>query len=938
MKQKHVHLIGCGVLRVDFGVLPQKPGLRYTTTWLEGGLHAKPAELRIRLQKAIDEVDGADLIAVGYGLCGRGTVGIHARDIPLAIPLVHDCISLFLGSDEAYAREFARNPGTYYISAGWYEEKVQPDQTEPVSGGTSPKANRRNLEKLKEKYGEENAREIDHFLSSWQRNYSRSVFIDTGSAKKAVYGEYAKDMADAYGWEYQKLDGNLDLLAALLSFEDDERILRVPPGYITAFDPMTKKLIALPEEGAATGGSEKASVIKHAAGGGKAAPGGAPGDGGRRSPDKGLGLGIDAGGTYTDVAVFDFGRREVIDSAKAVTTRWDYTVGINDALDRLDQNRLPRIELVAVSTTLATNAIVEGTGRATGLILMPPPGTTTEGFLEPAALIAGRLDINGNEIEPVDAAEVKGVARGMCKRQGVQAFAVSGYAGAINPAHEIQVRDLIHEATGFDVCCGHELSDLLDFRVRAHTAALNAGIIPLIERFLQDAERCLAERGINAPLMVVKGDGTLVRGSRAKLHPVQTILSGPAASLAGARYLTDERHATVVDVGGTTSDIGRIDNGRVNVNARGAVVGRWRTHVQAVDMHTLGLGGDSEVFIEKQLLHVGPKRVAPACWLASASDCRQAFDHLRKQPDAYAMDTRLAELFIATGRKPVFKPSEQEMRTLELLENTPLTAMQLVEALNIGHPMLLQLKRLEADFAVQRCGLTPTDLLHRAGVVALWNAEAAQEYLAGLSAAVGKRPDELQEEVFSIISERLMFELVKRQMPLEYTGEDLKDSATAKAIFDTLLKGGNPDLEITARLDKPIIGLGAAAACFLEEPAKRLSAKLIVPRYAEVANAVGAITSHVHVSRSGGISPSQDGGYLVSGVADKRKFNTLQEAYEALVSVLREEVLKLAKDAGTDGQRVEIGYEDNIGQAADGTRVFIERRVTADLTGAPAGV
>ncbi len=945
MKQRHIHLIACGVLRIDFNALPKKPGIRYTTTWLEGGLHARPAELRTRLQAAIDEVDEADLIAVGYGLCGRGTVGIHAREIPLAIPRVHDCISLFLGSDEAYRREFSRNPGTYYISAGWFEEKVQPRGAGDDRGKPDVAGNRRTLEELTEKYGEDNAKEIHRFLSSWQRNYSRSVFIDTGNTRKRTYEEYAKAMAEEFGWEFQRLEGSLDLLEALLRFEGDERILRVPPNYLTAFDPLTKKLVALPQSGKVAGltaenASPEAGAVAAASAANQAAAatntatdsapaGPAAGDG-----RTGFGLGIDAGGTYTDVVVFDFGRREVVDAAKALTTKWDYTVGIDNALDGLSE-KLSRIELVAVSTTLATNAIVEQTGRATGLILMPPAGLTAEGFPEPAAVISGRMDIQGNETEPIDADEVRKIVTEMRKKHGVQAFAVSGYAGVINPAHEIIVRDIIVKTTGLDVCCGHELSDLLDFRIRAQTAALNAGIIPLIERFLKDAGKSLEKRGINAPLMVVKGDGTLMRESRARVHPVETILSGPAASLAGAKYLTGNAYATAVDVGGTTSDIGRIDNGRVNVHSEGAVVGRWRTHVRAVDMHTLGLGGDSEIFVEKTLLHVGPKRVAPVCWLASTYDCRPAVEHIKKHPDDYALDTRLAEMFVATGRGFEFEPSDQERMIIELIEKTPLTALQLVETLKLGHPALLQTKRLEADFIIQRCGLTPTDLLHHVGKVLLWDADAASDYLDALSLVAGKTASDLCDAAFTLITERLMFELVKRQLPLNYSGEDLEDSVTAKALFDTLLKGGNPNLKVSARLNNPVIGLGAAAAFFLSEPVNRLSAELILPRYAEVANAIGAITSQVHVTRSGSVTPSADGLYLVTGVPGNRTFANLRAAHDALVKTLRSEVLKMAKDAGTDETQVEIEYEDRIGSAADGTAVFLSRNVTAGVTGGP---
>ena len=922
MKNKHIHLIGCGVLRVDMDAIAKELGVPLSCTWLEGGLHSRPAELRQRLQEAIDGVDKADIIALGYGLCGRGTVDIRARSIPLVIPRVHDCISLFLGSDEAYRSEFASCPGTYYISAGWYEEKIQPKQgPNHVEKRAEDRMENPSFHYLVEKYGRENAEEITSFLSSWQKNYKRSAFIDTGSEQKKVYEEYAKAMAEEFNWEFKRIDGSLELLTALMNPEGDERLLLVPPGYITAFDPRSRKLTALPEAG-----------YEDPMESGKPAKPAPPAERG-----KGLGLGIDAGGTYTDVVVFDFEGRKVLDTAKALTTKWDYTVGINQALDGLVQNWFERIDLVAVSTTLATNAIVEGTGQPIGLILMPPSGMADEEYSVPTAVISGRMDISGNEIEPVDPEEVKRVARIMIERHQIKAFAVSGYGGSVNPVQEMQVRDLLTEQSGLDVCCGHELSDLLDFRVRAHTAVLNAGIIPLLERFLEDCGKSLKSRGVHAPLMVVKGDGTLMRDSRAKLHPVETILSGPAASIAGAKYLTQQENATIVDVGGTTSDIGRLNGGVVDVCTRGAVVGKWRTHVRAVDMHTLGLGGDSEVYIEKQVLHVGPRRVAPVCWLATNWDCTDAFAHLRRQPDYYASDTRLSELYTATGRKPQSDLTEQERKILDLVATEPMTAIQLVEQLGVGHPALLQMKRLESDYLVQRCGLTPTDLLHADGTISLWDKSAAVLYQSIISEITQKEPEVFREEVFSLISERLVFELVKRQLPIEYSGEDLEDSVTGKALFDTLLKGDNPRLNIAAELQDPVIGLGAAATLFLREPADRLSALLVVPEHAAVANAVGAITSLVRVGRKGNISPSSDGLYLLSGVKGNHSYKDFDAAHDALVGLLRGEVLVLAREAGTSEKRVDVEYEDKIGLAADGTKIFIERQVTASVTGIPVG-
>ena len=165
--------------------------------FLPGGLHARPDELKKRLQERIDHVSASfrgERIVVGYGVCGLGTVGLHARDVPLAIPRVNDCIALFLGSDEAYRQQFARFPGTYYVSAGWIEEKAQPqgNQEAPIQCGPDCFT----LRQLVERYGEENAAAIRAFLNSWQKNYQRAAYIDTGvSGPRQNYARLAQAMA-----------------------------------------------------------------------------------------------------------------------------------------------------------------------------------------------------------------------------------------------------------------------------------------------------------------------------------------------------------------------------------------------------------------------------------------------------------------------------------------------------------------------------------------------------------------------------------------------------------------------------------------------------------------------------------------------------------------------------------------------------------------------
>lgn len=939
MNSTRIHLIACGVLRLDMNDVLDRLGtdlgFSYDTTYLEGGLHSDPARLRRELQLAVDAVDDgpADRIVLGYGLCGRGTVGIAARSKPLSIPRVHDCIALFLGADSAYRREFAKCPGTYYISAGWYDEKVQPrGSATPVSDPGSRRAEQAEIDRYASQYGEDNAREIVRFLSSWQRNYRRAAFIDTGSGEPERYAGYARAMADAFGWEYERIEGRQTLLEkAVRGDTADGDILNVNPGFVTEFDAKERKLVALPPAklaGGSAGGTTPGSYVtqQHAD---ESKPAHA---------HHAVGIGIDAGGTYTDAVVFDFGDRTVLDRGKALTTKWDYAEGIEEALRQLDERWFSRVDLVSVSTTLATNAIVEGNGQSTGLIVMPNGYLDPEELHQPAAVVTGSMTISGDEIEPIDTQQVASVARNMLSKQGVAAFAVSGYGGSVNPAHEIEVKRVIREITGCDVCCGHEFSNMLDFRIRANTAVLNAGIIPLLERFIADVDTVLERIGVQAPIMVVKGDGTLMDAAWAREHPVETVLSGPAASIAGARYLTDCPDATVIDVGGTTSDIGKITRGEVRICEDGAQVGSWRTHVRAIDMKTVGLGGDSEIAFEKQALRVGPHRIAPVCWLASKwtrAGWELELEWLADRVDDFSADTRLAELFWLTGRTPDAALDSGERRILEALSDGPLSTLHLVERTGCGHYSLLRTARLESEHLVQRCGLTPTDMLHVSGALDLWEPDISRRYAQIIASVAGIGVVELSDRVMRRISETLIFELVHRQLDLEGDGADLEHAPTARGIVDVLLSGGNHHLNVNLELNEPVIGLGAAAPLLVHDAARHLHASFQVPQYADVANAVGAITSLVAVSRTGSIIPSPDGSYQLVGVPGGEGYESFEEAHRRLLELLETSVIADAAAAGTDETRVEYEVLDRMSHAADGAELFLERRVIARVTGVP---
>jgi len=907
----------------------QRLGIAAEMEFLEGGLHEDPGELRRRLQEAVDRAGATgnySRIAIGYGVCGRGTVGLYARQIPLALPRAHDCIALFLGSDSAYKREFFHYPGTYYISAGWFEEKVQPRSARPQ--GDCKNFTPADDAELVKKYGPDNARAIRDFLNSWRRNYQRAVFINTGAGDPSKYAGYARAMAREFGWKYDEIPGNLQLLEKILAAENTTaEVLIVPPGHVTRFDPFENGLKAVPPR-------ETVDI--------EAVPAVQPPR--REGPPRGacggrLGLGIDAGGTFTDAVIFDFQTNAVLAKAKALTTRWDYTIGIENALAQIDAELLPRIDLVSVSTTLATNAIVEGRGQKVGLLVMPAYGMYEPSELphDPKARLSAQMGIDGKEIVPVDEAQVRQIAREMIDRHGVEAFAVSGFAGVVNPAHEIEVKRVLKELAGVVVTCGHELSELLNFRTRAQTAVLNARIIPNLEKFLRDVECALQRRAVKAPLMVVKGDGSLMSAAVAVERPVETVFSGPAASVAGARFLTHCQEAFVTDMGGTTTDTASVAEGRVRTCASGARVGRWDTHVQALRMRTVGLGGDSLIAFKDGKLRIGPRRVAPVAWLACVDPkTSKALDYIESRLRDFAFSNHGMELVVRNGSPDGFEPNPDETRILRVLADRPYCLDELARATGAYHWSTMRLDRLEERGLVQRCGLTPTDLLHVQGDFTRWDVGAAERLLVLVSRLFAFDPRDFIAHVIERVVRALALELFKCQLD-EETDPDAMDSCpVCRTVMERLFAGDSADYTLSLRLRKAVVGIGAPVHFFLPRAAALVGASAVIPPHADVANAIGAITSSVVISRQAEILPDPAGAFAVHGLARVRSFGSFSEAHEYAVGELNKLVLRLARCAGTGESDVKIDYDDRIAASADGGEIFLGRTLKASLSGRPA--
>ncbi len=652
-----------------------------------------------------------------------------------------------------------------------------------------------------------------------------------------------------------------------------------------------------------------------------------------------IGLGIDAGGTFTDLALYDFSDNTLLDKGKTPTTHWDYTSGVKKGLAALNQELLKKVQLVSVSTTLATNAVVEGRGQKVGLLIMPQQGLFDPEEIghHPHALLQGRMDINGNQLEAVCPEEVRRTAQTLVREQKITACAVSGFAGSVNPMHELQVKHILRETTGLSVTCGHELSNMLNFITRARTAVINAKIIPFLESFLADLEGILLSYSIQAPIAVVKGDGSLISLSTALERPVETVLSGPAASVAGGRKLTGLENALVVDMGGTTTDMASIRHGQVRLCDSGALLGSIRTHVRAIDVTTRGVGGDSRIVMPKGEIVIGPERVTPLSRVqVQWPSILKTLDAMEFRLDAQQGDSGWTEILYLTGSRPEHAELSPEERDIIMaLEERPRCLPELAEKCRALHWNLLQVDRLEQQGAVARCGLTPTDLLQVKGEISLGRPEAAQQMIRLLARQNWLLDKNLVDRLLDALIQILARDIFMINFRPEHDRAQDSRCPVCRSLFAAAFDKDRADFSVQLTLCRPLVGIGAPAESFLRRAGDLLQAKTVIPEHAEVANAIGAITSSVHLEKEAQIKPSPEGTFMIFGIPAPERFEDLAAATEWVMDYLDRELKKIARTNGAAGARTDFTVQDREASTGDGGSLFLGRVITATVSGKP---
>ncbi len=673
-----------------------------------------------------------------------------------------------------------------------------------------------------------------------------------------------------------------------------------------------------------------------------------------------IALGIDTGGTYTDAVLVDQADGVVLTGAKALTTYYDLAIGIAEAIDAVLARAADRvtpgaIEMASLSTTLATNAIVEGRGSPIALLLIgyDPELIANYDFgrelvTKNVRFIRGGHTIDGKEQEPLDEQAIIEVIDEF--RDEVSAFAISGYFSVLNPEHEQRARDLVRQHTrrpdgrSIPVTCGHELSSRLNSVRRATTTALNARLIPLLTDLITTVRQMLDRAGVHAPLMVVKGDGSLVRADWAMQRPIETILSGPAASVVGATHLARMEDVWVVDMGGTTTDIASLENGLPRINPQGAEVGRWRTMVEAIDVFTEGLGGDSLVRLngageEASPLRIGPRRVLPLCTLATHHP--EILDVLRAQVAAPG-DYRHLGQFVLRQRPDASGLTPADRDLLALLADGPISVDDLVYTTELGNLLLARLDRLTARFIVQLAAFTPTDALHALGRYQRWDAEAARLGAQLQADALGLSVEDFCQMVVDEVTGRAGMALIEKVLRDEEFSPVWDREPTARALLRRMVGRGNgSSLLCQARLDRPIVAIGAPVSAYLPQTASLLHTDLIIPNHAEVANAVGAVAASVVQRREITIRPLDVAGeecyrvYLPDGA---HEFTRLEEAVAATVAAMEPYMTTLARNAGAEQVEVKSSREDVIAPLEGhwGKEIWLETVLTFTAVGRPA--
>lgn len=664
------------------------------------------------------------------------------------------------------------------------------------------------------------------------------------------------------------------------------------------------------------------------------------------------GIGIDTGGTYTDAVVFDLDARQVLAKGKSPTTKHDLSLGIGGALDSLPRELLERAELVALSTTLATNACVEGKGGRARLVLMGTTRKTLEwieadkkyglNFDDVLCLNTGGT-FDGRVVDQPDWAKV--IAEHDDFFRDAEALGVAEVNALHNGAVcETGARNALVARYGVPFVRASELVSGLNVMERGATALLNARLLPVVKQFMEAVDKALRARGIDAPRMIVRSDGSLMVDELACTRPVETILSGPAASVLGGRELAECENCLIVDMGGTTTDISIVRDGVPGMTG-GIRIGGWRTQIKGVFIDTLGLGGDTRVYMRDAHLELDTRRVEPLCVAAARWPVVKA--ELERLLESRRVHTLPIHEFLYLVREPddmsYYAESEREL-IAQLKDGPAMIGGDRIDMYSLGS------ERLENEGIVMRCGLTPTDIMHIKGDFDAFDREASELGARYFLRALPQYKDDarslagLCDEVYGLVKRRLFENVARVLIEARYPeicrgGLDGQLRALIARRWER--RDQADDAAFCAlRLDvgAALIGIGAPTHIFLPEVAQALGTRCVISEHSGVANAIGAVVADINARASveiradyafGGLE-----GYSIHAPGVHESFDEYEQALDAARTVAEQAAVAEARRRGALGElSVDVQVRTHVSHTRDGGEVDLGTAVVALATG-----
>ena len=654
-------------------------------------------------------------------------------------------------------------------------------------------------------------------------------------------------------------------------------------------------------------------------------------------------IGIDTGGTYTDAAIIDQGRHEILASAKSLTTKGDLSIGVSAAMRAalaLCRNEidLASVKMVSVSTTLATNAVVEGHGSTVGVILIG----FDDGMVEktgiakafpgiPILRLRGGHDHNGEEREALDISVLQSQLQNVA--QQVSAFAVASTFAVRNAAHENKVRELIAALTDKPTTLSSEISSALDAPRRALTAVLNARLISRITQLVGAVRQAMTELNIDCPLMIVKGDGSLANADAVAARPIETVLSGPAASVIGAKWLSGLEDFIMSDMGGTTTDIGILEHGRPRVAEQGAEVGGWRTMVRAIDVKTIGLGGDSEVHLGLNGdISVGPQRAVPISLLG------QRYPEIIAMLEAQLADNEGGSLngkfvllpFGAKGKAEIAGLSAREAELFALIGERPQSYRKLAYSSGAQRAVTALRKKGLIQFGA----FTPSDAAHVLDLQSNWSKDAA--VLAGKLLSrfrdMKMPTDERLGEFCKLIWHRTVSDTARVILQASFE-RPIADTPLLDAVCDGISQKGLVKVSLSPQV--PIVAVGGPVQVYYPEVGRRLGAEIVFTPHCDVANAVGAAAGLVAHRVEVSIEGDGNGVFRVMGGGISEVVGSGVAAIALASRAAEAAAMALAKTNGAYSPKIETSIKRHYLPNASDDEGLLSAVVSAEAVGRP---